>query len=80
MAPRGRVRFDQIDVLVHVPSMELKNELAAAGEHLVFAAAVRAFAPEKCLIPPAARRNVANGDQRLGLDSHSARHVRTGPS
>ena len=69
MTGRSEGRLHQIDVLVYVPSVELKEEGAAADEHLVFVAAVRAFAGEEGLVPAAARGNVANRDQRLRLNS-----------
>ena len=55
-------------VMLDVPGVQLKDELAVDGQPLVLRAAVRALAAEQALIPAAARLDVLDGDQ--GLRAH----------
>jgi hypothetical protein len=54
-------------MLVSIPVMNLKNQLAFGDKALVFCPAMPALAIEKMLIPIAARLDVVDCDKRLGM-------------
>ncbi|MBI3767879.1 MAG: hypothetical protein HY271_05200 [Deltaproteobacteria bacterium] len=71
LAPRLRARsVDGAELVLPsfgVPMMELQDEPLAVDEALVGGTAVTARATEKLLVPPAARCDVSDGDEGLGL-------------
>jgi len=71
MARRRSSGVDEVGVSFVIPSVELKNELAAAQHSLVHVA-MRMFGkciePEQLLIPTTAGPNVAHSNERLTPD------------
>src|SRR6185436_14418381 len=69
----------QVRVVVRVPGMELEHRRPRRVDHLlVLVAAVAAGATEQVLVPAAARRHVADRDQRLR--PHGSGIARAGPA
>jgi hypothetical protein len=52
-------------VMLHVEPMQLKNKNIVPDQPFVFVSAVRAFAAEKALIPPAAGFDIGHGNEGL---------------
>jgi hypothetical protein len=55
-------------VVLHIPTVQLKNQPAARNEPLILGAAVAALTAEETLIPATARLNVTHANERLWMD------------
>ena len=60
----GRIA-DRAVMMLDPPSVQLQDQGVARNQALVFGAAVGAAAAEQILVPPAARFDVADGDEGL---------------
>lgn len=69
VAPRPRLLVPEVLVLVHVPVVELEDEVSSHDDALVLPAAVPARAAEEVAVP-ARRLDVRHRDQRLRDDPH----------
>ena len=67
--PDGWIR-DAAMMVLHVPAVELQNQLAIADEPLVFTSAVGTLAVEETLIPAAARLNVGDANEWLWIHTN----------
>jgi hypothetical protein len=56
---------DRTVMMLHVPTVQLKNQPAVRDKPLILRTAVITFAAEETLIPTTARLNIAHADQRL---------------
>jgi hypothetical protein len=56
---------DRSVMMVHIPSVQLKNQLAARNEPLILRAAMATLTAKETLIPATARLNIAHANKRL---------------
>ena len=62
---------DAAVVVLHIPAVELKNQLVIDDEPLIFRAAMCAYAAKKPLIPAAARLDVGDTNEWLWIHTAS---------
>ncbi len=60
---------DATVMMLHIPSVQLKNQPAVRDEPLILPAAMRTLAAQETLIPATARLNIAHTNQ--GLWNHA---------
>jgi hypothetical protein len=56
---------DRSVMMVHIPSVQLKNQLPARNEPLILRAAMATLTAKETLIPATARLNIAHANKRL---------------
>lgn len=68
--PRREVGIaDRSVMMLHIPAVQLKNQLAVRNKALILRAAMAALTVKKTLVPATARLNIAHANK--GLWTHT---------